>query len=104
MGNGSTKMRRNKGVTTCEDKTHVYVSTQYCDRDNCKKRICDNCYYLAKDQENKYCQMCTLSVLNQEQGQDISEADEMAFAEENKDSNDKFSMTKVKRDMVSGEI
>ena len=104
MGTANGKIRRNKNVLRCEGKRHVYIETQFCDRNNCKNRICEACLYTYKDTEDKYCQMCTLSIRNQEEGEDISAAEEMAFAEENKDQQEKFSMVKVKRDMKSGEI
>ena len=88
----------------CEGKRHVFVDTQFCDRPNCKNRICQACFYTYKDPELKYCQMCALAIRNQEEGEDISAAEEMAFEEENKDEKEAFSMVKVKRDMKSGEI
>ena len=109
MGDEQSKMQaetmdKNRGslrLGQCDPPKHVSAQ-QFCNRENCKNRICDNCFFDAGQPGKKYCMMCTIAIKNAD-SQTLAASEEMEFESDNKERGS-FEVVKVRRDIKTGEI
>ena len=97
-------MNKNRGslrLGQCDPPKHVSAQ-QFCNRENCKNRICDNCFFDAGQPGKKYCMMCTIAIKNAD-SQTLAASEEMEFESDNKERGS-FEVVKVRRDIKTGEI